>query len=159
MSMRIIPGCAIAQLEAATAADAITALARRLQTEGAVGSGFAAAVLKREERFPTGLPTDPPVAIPHTDAEHAVIDGAAIATLRDAVEFGQMGTGGETIPVRVVLVLALADPQNHLVALQSLMEALQHGEQVKALLEIEDSLELERAAGQLLKRASVADLP
>ena len=66
----ILPGAAIVGLEAEDAPAALRGLSARLREIGAVTDSFEAAVLLREEKHPTGLPTIVPAAIPHTDRHH-----------------------------------------------------------------------------------------
>ncbi|OGO10844.1 MAG: hypothetical protein A2Z66_04750 [Chloroflexi bacterium RBG_13_66_10] len=97
-------------IEASSGADAIRALSERLEDGGYVHSTFADAVLEREKTFPTGLPTNPPVAIPHTDVEHCLKPAVAVATLNHPVLFQAMGHGGD-LQVGVIFLLSITDPQ------------------------------------------------
>lgn len=49
-------------------------VSRRLVALGYVDDSFERAIKEREESYPTGLPLDPPVAIPHTDGTHVKHD-------------------------------------------------------------------------------------
>ena len=58
-------------VHAKDAQDAIRQLTDALLLTGHVEAGFAEDVWKREQTFPTGLPTEPlAVAIPHADPDH-----------------------------------------------------------------------------------------
>ncbi|MDA4633637.1 PTS sugar transporter subunit IIA, partial [Escherichia coli] len=71
----------------------------------------AAAVLAREAALPTGLPLglDNNVAIPHTDPEHVLKPGLAMATLCRPVAFCNMEDPEEKLQVSVVFLMALND--------------------------------------------------
>lgn len=127
-------------------------LAARLLASGAVTAGFEAAVLERERRYPTGLPTVIPAAIPHTDPEHVIEPGIAVATLREPVDFGEMGGSGDaTVPVRLVVMLVLREAHAQLDALQHLIQALQDEAAVGTVLEATDDADLEQRVRQWLQ--------
>ncbi|MBM7502343.1 PTS system galactitol-specific IIA component [Brachybacterium muris] len=133
----------------------LRALAARLHASGAVTDGFEAAVLERERTYPTGLPTVIPAAIPHTDPEHVIEPGIAVATLREPVAFGEMGGSGEaTVPVRLVVMLVLREAQAQLEALQRLIQALQDEAAVRTVLDATDDADLERRVRQWLQAPS-----
>ncbi|MCT1777174.1 PTS sugar transporter subunit IIA [Brachybacterium sp. p3-SID957] len=130
----------------------LRALAARLLASGAVTAGFEAAVLERERRYPTGLPTVIPAAIPHTDPEHVIEPGIAVATLREPVDFGEIGgSGGATVPVRLVVMLVLREAHAQLDALQHLIQALQDEAAVGTVLEATDDADLEQRVRQWLQ--------
>ncbi|MFC0672440.1 PTS sugar transporter subunit IIA [Brachybacterium hainanense] len=142
--LRLIPGAAIADLGAADAPAVLSALSARLLAAGAVTGGFEAAVLAREETYPTGLPTAIPAAIPHTDPEHVLRPGLAVATLREAVAFGEMGSADRSVAVRLVVMLVLADAHSQLEALQGVIGHLQDASGVEEVLAAADDAELAR---------------
>lgn len=109
---------------AGSAAEVIGRLAARLAVRGYVTAGFQEAVLERERDFPTGLPTAVPVAIPHTEARHCLRSALAVGLLAQPVSFGEMGNSQRTLPVRIVFLLALADPKEQVLWLQRFMRGL-----------------------------------
>lgn len=141
----LLDGAVMARLEAATDGEVLRALSDRLQAAGHVTETFADAVRAREERHPTGLPTAIPTAIPHTDPEHVLNPGLALATLARPVAFGEMGrTDGTRVDVRLVVMLVLADPHSQLAALQHLIARLQDADAVRELLAAADDTDLRR---------------
>src|SRR5512132_875649 len=101
------PGLVIAPLAARDACDAITQLGARMRAAGYVKDSFIPAVIAREQTYATGLPTEGiQVAIPHTDVEHVLRDAIAVGVLAAPVEFGEMGSPGSTVNVRLVCLLA-----------------------------------------------------
>lgn len=101
--------------------DVIRFLASKLKEAGAVKSDFADAVAKREEEFPTGLQVgEINVAIPHTDAKYVNAASMAVATLKRTVSFGKMDEPEKKIPVHIVFLLAVLDPQGYIKFLSKL---------------------------------------
>jgi PTS system galactitol-specific IIA component len=123
-------------MEALDKREAISVLAEALQTAGKVRESFLEAVLEREAEFPTGLPTPVvAIAIPHTDAQHCIEPAVAVGTLRDAVEFEEMGSPGSTLDVRIVFLLSITNPEDHVEWLSGLSSAFQTPELAQKLLE------------------------
>ncbi|OJG77465.1 hypothetical protein RV10_GL002439 [Enterococcus pallens] len=87
-------------------------------------------VIKREEGFPTGLPTEPiGVAIPHTDAKFVHNNRVTIATLKNPIQMEVMGGMDDTkIDVSIVFLLALGQSNKQLNILQKLMGILPKAE-------------------------------
>jgi len=111
-------------LTARRAEEAIEILSDKLRAQGYVDDDYSAAVIKREHEFPTGLPTPIPVALPHTDAGHCRRSALAVGILRAPVEFHEMGNPENTLAVRAVFLLALADPKDQVGWLQRFMRGL-----------------------------------
>lgn len=147
----LLPGAVIAGLDATDDQAVLNVLADRLLEAGHVSGTFRDAVLDRERRFPTGLPTAVPAAIPHTDPEHVLHAGLAVATLASPVSFGEMGGSGETrVEVQLVVMLALKDAHSQIGALQHLVSCLQDSDAVRELLAAPDDQDLRRRAEQWL---------
>lgn len=84
------------------------------------------ALIKREVEFPTGIDVDGfGIAIPHTDVSHVNQASIGIAILEEPVKFIQMGTDDEEVETKIVVMLAVDDPQKHLALLQNILEILQ----------------------------------
>jgi len=119
------PRCVAAGRTAADAADAVRQAARLLAAVGAVTDHYGEAAVLREWEFPTGLSVQPTgVALPHAD-EGVLRPALALLTLRDAVPFGAMGTESATVPVRIVVLLALPAGDQHVQAIGGLAEMIQ----------------------------------
>lgn len=116
----------IVPLEARTAAEAISQLGARMQAMGIVKPSWTQAAIEREKTFATGLPTpEVGVAIPHTDVEHVIQQGIAVGVLREPVAFGEMGNPDNTVPVKIVCALAVAQSDLLVTLLQQLVEMFQ----------------------------------
>lgn len=94
-------------IRAEKAKDVISFLGKSLVRNGYVREGFVKAVLQREKKFPTGLNTPIPIALPHVNADFTLKMGFAIATLKNKVMFNQMGKPDKQIGVRIVIIPAL----------------------------------------------------
>jgi PTS system galactitol-specific IIA component len=124
------------QVEASDKREAVSVLAEALRAKGRVQESFLEAVLEREAEFPTGLPTPgAAIAIPHTDVEHCIEPAVAVGTLRDAVEFEEMGSPGSALEVRIVFLLSITNPEDHVEWLSRLSSAFQTPELARKLLQ------------------------
>ncbi len=102
--------------------------------EGFCKDSYINALVNRESEFPTGIDVDGfGIAIPHTDVSHVNKAGIAIATLEKPVKFIQMGTDDEEVGAKVIFMLAVDDPKEHLGLLQSILAILQDKEVLNKL--------------------------
>ena len=81
------------------------------------------------------------IAIPHTDVSHVNKKGIAIATLKQPVEFVEMGTDDEYVNAQVIFMLAV-DEKGHLELLQAILAVLQDQEVLKKLIKAKDAKEI-----------------
>jgi PTS system galactitol-specific IIA component len=120
----------------------ITILSERLVEEGYVDSSYCQAVLDRERQFPTGLPSLPyATAIPHADTNGVKKTGIAVAILNRPVPFRAMDSPEEHLDVRVILLLAVADPSKQVSMLQWVSTLLQDQDVVKTLASVKSPRE------------------
>jgi len=124
----------IGPIEAKNALEAVKFVANHLVKAGYVRETFPAAVIAREKEFPTGLETDGPgVAIPHCDFQHVLKPGIAVATLTRPVAFRMMGNDQATVPVEIIIMLALTDPSLQIDILRQVSHLVQHKEILERL--------------------------
>ncbi|WP_277901998.1 PTS sugar transporter subunit IIA [Enterococcus lactis] len=115
-------------------------MSKDLVAKGFVQDGFDKALLEREINFPTGLPVPHGVAIPHTDGTLVNADQLVFITLKQPIEFNEMGGDEEDVlPVRVIIMLAVKDGKKHLTILQNLIEAIQKEGFISGLLAAEST--------------------
>jgi PTS system galactitol-specific IIA component len=100
--------------------EAIKALAARLYDLDYVREGYVENVLKREEAFPTGLPTSIPIAVCHTEAQYVKHSALAVGTLVTPIAFQEMGTPERTVNAEIILLVALNDPKQQVPFLKKL---------------------------------------
>jgi galactitol PTS system EIIA component len=121
----------------------ISRLANLLMQNSYVRETYIPSVLKREEVFPTGLQTKTiGVAIPHTDAEHVLRPGIAIATLKNAVKFNLMGDSENETDVKLVFMLAIDNPRMQLNLLRNIVNIIQNENLITRLMDEKDRAEL-----------------
>jgi PTS system galactitol-specific IIA component len=126
-------------IEGENSSDILNFMAKNLYNKGFVKDSYAEAVIEREKKFATGLPTGGyGVAIPHTDIEHVNQSAISVGILKKQVEFGIMGEETEKTPVKLVFMLAMHDSHSQLSMLQSLMGIFQD-EEVLTYLATEES--------------------
>jgi PTS system galactitol-specific IIA component len=133
----LVPEAVALHLQATSAAEVIRHLADALYRGGYVRESFAEAVLEREAQLPTGLWLAGAIhaAIPHTDCEHVIRPAVGLATLAAPVPFQNMIDPAETIPVRLVFLLALDQPKAQVEMLQEVATVLQSPQVVEGLVE------------------------
>lgn len=127
----------------------IRALGIRLEEAGYVKPSWAEAVLAREKIYATGLPTEAPVGLPHTDVEHCLRPAIAVATLAQPVPWGRMGDPTQTVSVQTVFALSIVQPQEQVKTLTKLIDFCQQPETLQTL---QAAPSVERAAQLLRER-------
>lgn len=126
MSNLIPPELVHVKIKVARRDELFAVMASRLGDLGRTRDTFLRGLIERETNYPTGLPVNGGVAIPHTDAEHVICDSISIATLAEPVGFREMaGTDDTEIPVDVVFMLALGGSGQHLEVLQQIIKFIQ----------------------------------
>lgn len=111
-------------------------MAEMLRKEGYVKESYAEAILQREEKFSTGLPTEEfGVAIPHTDAVHVNEPMISIVTLKEPVQFFEMGNPDEKVVVKIVFMLAMKDSDMQVKLLTNLMSIVQDKQLLREIYE------------------------
>lgn len=120
----------------ADSTEIIRLLGNELYKTGYVKESFIEAAIERESRLPTGLPLSGAfnAAIPHTDIEHVIKPGLALATLKNPVPFRNMAIPSETVEVSLVFLLALEQPKAQIEMLQAIAGVLQAPDVVSALM-------------------------
>ncbi|WP_432407943.1 PTS sugar transporter subunit IIA [Wukongibacter sp. M2B1] len=107
-----------------------------LKKGGYVKDTYADAILQREEKFSTGLPTEEfGVAIPHTDAIHVNEPMICIVTLKEPIQFFEMGNPDGSVEVKVVFMLAMKDSDTQVKLLTNLMGIVQDKHLLKEIYE------------------------
>ena len=113
--------------EAANAEEAIKLLGGVMAQEGFVEEAYWEDVYKREQTFPTGLPTQPiAIAIPHADPDRVIKSGIGIAVFKQPVKFRIMGSNDpDELDVPVVFMMALKDIKQQTAVLRDLLTLIQ----------------------------------
>lgn len=137
----------VLDLQAANATEVITKLGGLMQEKDYVKASYVDAVISREQNLPTGLAIgDFYVAIPHTDSNHVNQSNVALAALAEPVTFHSMINPQDALPVELVFLLAIKDPNQQVQLLKSLMSVFQNKE---LLMSIKAAKTKEQAAALL----------
>lgn len=118
--------------------EAIRALAAGLYALDYVGEGYVENVLKREEVFPTGLPTSIPMAVCHTEAQYVKQSALAVGTLAAPIAFQEMGTPEQTVDAEIILLVALNDPKQQVPFLKKLAAIFKDHAALTAIRDAQD---------------------
>jgi galactitol PTS system EIIA component len=121
-----------------------------LYSNGLVKESFAAACIERERRYPTGLPTNIGVAIPHADTEHVLHPGACVLRLKRPVNFGRIDDPDTFLPVWMVVALAISADESHSTLLARLIRILQNEHFVDDSLRENETWKIEEQWSKLL---------
>ena len=124
--------------------EAIRQCAAKLHEGGFVSADFGDKCIKREKEFPTGLPTDIPVAIPHCKDEGTTANSICFLLLDAPVKFYRMDDDESFIETDMVFNLAIREADEHLEVLQRLMLFLQNKDHLNKCRQLSDA-EIERA--------------
>lgn len=132
-------------LHVETKEEALEKMGRQLFEQGYVTEEFIPSVLKREQEYPTGLPTLPyAIAIPHTDSDKVIEPKIAIATLKETVPFSVMGNSNMEVDVKIIFMLALDSPDKQLETLKKLTGIFQNKEAVEKFGNVQNVKECEK---------------
>ncbi|MGU3432635.1 PTS sugar transporter subunit IIA [Actinomycetes bacterium M1A6_2h] len=129
----------------------LTFLADQAHSLGYVTEKYADALIAREVKFPTGLPSRTPAAIPHADAPLVNKSGIGVALLPNPVTFEEMGSPGRTVDVRLVLLLLVTDPSTQATILASVIKMIQSEDLIERLLALDDRHAVADAVQALLR--------
>jgi len=143
----LVPSAVCLRLTATDSQEVINHLSKQLLDAGYVRDTFAKAAMDREKVMPTGLPLsgDVNAAIPHTEIEHVIKCGLALATLEQPVVFHNMVAKDEEVNVRLVFVMALDQPKAQIEMLREIAGVLQRPEVIGKLMEAENYKDIHAA--------------
>jgi activator of the mannose operon (transcriptional antiterminator) len=131
-------------IEAKSYKEVINLLGRKLCDKGYVKKGFIEAVIKREKKFPTGLNTIIPMALPHTGAEYTVKQGFAIAILKNPVQFAEMANAKNKVPVRIVIIPVLTTQNEENIMFYELLQKCRNPQTAGKLLTAKTAKEIKK---------------
>jgi mannitol/fructose-specific phosphotransferase system IIA component (Ntr-type)/galactitol-specific phosphotransferase system IIB component len=123
------------QISVNSSRETIKLLGNALIKNGFAKDGLVEAILSREKKFPTGINTEIPIAIPHTSPEFTIKKGLAIATLKNLVKFHEMGNPEKSLDVRIVIMPVLTGKEEDGKEFYELLQRLRDKKIVNELLE------------------------
>lgn len=115
--------------------DAIRLCADKMLEEGYVNEKFGDNCIRREETLPTGMPSEIPVAMPHSEADGVVQSAICLLIPDQPVEFRRMDDDDVTIAAEAVFNLAIKEPGGHMDVLRHLMAIFYDSNVLRDLLE------------------------
>lgn len=116
----------ILHADAKTTDDVFEQLGSIFIQKGFCKDNYVEELKKREKDYPTGLAINGfGIAIPHTEAANVLREAEGIMTLNEPVHFVQMGTTDTIIDVKVVMMLAIENPKEHIKKLQRIIAIIQ----------------------------------
>lgn len=118
--------------------EAIRLCGNALVRAGIVGPSFAQGCIAREKEYPTGLPSDEPVAIPHCSDASIKKDAICVLFLDHPVVFHRMDESELTVETSIIFNLAVANPDEHIGVLSHLMFFLSDAETVRRCVGMKD---------------------
>jgi activator of the mannose operon (transcriptional antiterminator) len=124
--------------------DLITLMGEALYENGYVKEKFTYTVIERERKFPTGLETLIPIALPHADANFTLKKGIAIATLKKPVIFHNMGEPKNFVQVRIVLMPVLTLNAEDNVEFYEILKKCRDVRVAQTLLNCNTSIEIKK---------------
>jgi len=121
------PELILLNLDASSAEEVIQQMSKTLIHMGFAAPGFFEDVWQREQKFPTGLPTQPfAIALPHADPDHIIQTALCFATVTSPVKFGQMGSNGSIkLDVYLIILLAIREREKQVELISQLVQILQ----------------------------------
>ncbi len=129
----------IPDLNAKNKEEVFRILGGKLIEEGYCKDSYIDALIEREKDFPTGINMgEIGIAMPHTDKEHVNKSAMAIGVLKEPIHFFQMGSTDEPVDAKLIFMLAVEDPNEHLVFLQRILIVLQDQKVLKQLIQTKE---------------------
>lgn len=101
--------------------EAIRLCGEALVSAGYVDEAFVDGCVAREKEYPTGIPGEVPVAIPHFQGDGIQENSICLLRLKKPITFYRMDADDEYIDTQYVFNLAIKGSDNHLEYLQKLM--------------------------------------
>lgn len=138
-TIKVDATCVDLEVPCSTRDDILRYLSHLLEERGYVGSTYADSIVEREHDYPTGLPFEHiSIAMPHADPDDVRESAIAIGRCPNHPLFNSMETPGEQLPVDMVVLLAVKNPESHLAVLGNLIQLFCDGDNCSVLKETDD---------------------
>lgn len=132
------------QIGVNSSTETIKLLANALIRNGFAREGLVKGVLSREKKFPTGINTEIPIAIPHSGPEFTIRKGLAIATLKNPVKFHEMRDPEKSLDVRIVIMPVLTGKEEDGKEFYEVIQKLRDSEVANELLQCHSPQTIEK---------------
>ena len=116
---------------------------KKLYDADFVTDRFVEEIIKREEAYPTGLPTKMPISLCHTDSEHIKKQFITLATLANPIPFHEMGNSENIHDVKIAFFLGIIDKKEHLAFLRKITNLVRSEEILNTIYQTESAKEIE----------------
>ena len=133
--------------------EAVRAAYKELHDRHFVKESFLQGCMEREKIYPTGLMTEVPVAIPHTDSIHVIVPAICVIRLKDPVLFRNMESPENEVPAQFVFCMALKSGDAQIDILKAILNTAQD----KKFLQEAKTESLETVRKKLMRRWEVKD--
>lgn len=117
-------------------------ISRDLTKKGYVTEDFKELILDRENDYPTGLPGNVNIAIPHTYPQHIKNEFIAVVILKEPVQFIKMATENDCLDVSIVFILGYKTGEYQVRLLQILIDEFINGKGGSIVRSIDDDKKL-----------------
>lgn len=129
-------------------------MADYLNSIGIVKDTYGDSVIERENKYPTGIDTEPiPVAIPHSEREEVIKTAILVGQAKEGgVRFQKIEGDGVWIHSKVIFMLAVDTDQGQLEVISQLMNVIQDPDVVQRIVAAETTEEIEAIVGGAFDR-------
>ena len=101
-------GLTLLDIDVSSQEDFFNRIGQELYAHHLVKESFIQGIKQREAKYPTGLPSFPyPVAIPHCDPEHVLVNSISIVRFKKSIKFKEMGSMDKELSVLFAFVLTI----------------------------------------------------
>jgi galactitol PTS system EIIA component len=131
--------------EGKTFEQAINDICQPLIQDQAIKKEYIDAVIEREGKWPTGLPTEPiGVAIPHAEGESFVLKSSlAIAILKEPIDVVEAGSDGKrNIKAQIIFLLAMKNAEGQLDLLRKLNSIFMQKDYLEKMINSRSGMEV-----------------
>lgn len=139
----ICEACIDLNVTATSREEVLKYLVGLLVKHGFVNSAYTNMILEREVNYPTGLRFPKiAIAIPHSDPNYIKKSAIAIGRCKNKPMFGMMEDPTQQIGVDIVVLIAVKNPESHLIVLSKLMEIFTFEENCEKLFSCDSKEEV-----------------
>lgn len=126
-------------IDAKTPDDVLGYVADRMYALDMVTSEFKEAVIAREKKYPTGLPSPAiDIAVPHTDPQHVRKSFIAVVRTQNGIPFTEMSTTESSLDAHIMFILGFKNNKNQVKVLQVLVQEFIQGKKAKDFMNCKD---------------------
>lgn len=141
----------VVDLDAKDNKDVIRQFGALFEQHGFVKDSYVAAVMEREDEYPTGLQlANMAIAMPHTIGAHVNKPAVGIARLKNPVTFAHMGEPETLVQAELIFMMAILNPEDQMGLLQKVMRAFTGKESAAAFKNALDKETLYAVAKQYI---------